>query len=185
MYQCFLQCVLYYSSMKEEYKFVYNTLVRSCDNMLHLLQKATDHAVTNGNEEDLLEGRLASDMFTFKRQVQIFSDNVAGGVARVYGVEKPSMPDTETSLAELIKRIEVTREFASTINPERVEGIDGRKIKLAWMPAGMYFEAGTYLKNFILQNTLFHLVTAYDILRHKGVQIGKQDFLGQIEMKQE
>ena len=171
--------------MKQEYKFVYDMMLRNCDTMLHLLQKGADFAHEHGNAEELLQGKLAEDMFNFKRQVQIFSDNVAGGLARVYGVAKPSMPDTENSFAELIERINKTKEFVKTINPETVEGIEGRKINLPWMQEGMYFDATDYLQKFVLQNTFFHLVTAYDILRHKGVQIGKMDFIGSIEFKKE
>lgn len=169
--------------MKEEYKFVYHALLRACDSCLHLLQKGADFAKEKGSEEEVLNARLAPDMFPYIRQVQIFSDNVAGGVARVYGVEKPSMPDTEKNFSELIERINKTKEFVKSIDPETVEGIDTRKVSLGWMPEGMYFDAKEYLQGFVLQNSFFHLVTSYDILRNLGVQIGKTDFIGNLEMK--
>jgi hypothetical protein len=169
--------------MKSEYKFVYHTLLRACDSMLHLLQKGADFAKEKGNEEEMLNAKLAEDMFNFTRQVQIFSDNVAGGVARVAGLEKPSMPDVEKTFVELIARMNTTKDFVKSVNPDTVDGIEGRQIRLGWMPEGMYYDATDYLQKFVLQNTFFHFVTAYDILRHKGVQIGKTDFMGPIDMK--
>lgn len=183
--------------MKENYKFIHHSFVRACDTALHLLQKGVDFTkdqptpeATAGTEkisaeQELLSARLYPDMFDFKKQIQVFSDNVAGGIARGGGLPKPSMPDTETTFAELIARVEKTKDFILSINPDTVEGIENLKIKLPWMPEGMYFDATTYFGDFVMQNTMFHLVTAYDILRHKGVQIGKQDFTGHIEMKKE
>ena len=78
-----------------------------------------------------------------------------------------------------------TKEFIKTINPDTVEGTDDVKIKLPWMPAGAYFDSQTYFGNFVMQNAMFHLITAYGILRNKGIQIGKQDFMGPLDMKQE
>ena len=72
-----------------------------------------------------------------------------------------------------------------SVNPETVEGIEDIKIKLPWMPEGMYFDADTYIGNFVLQNAFFHLVTAYGILRMKGIHLGKQDFMGTLDMKKE
>lgn len=173
------------ANIKENYKFIHHSFVRACDTALHLLQKGADFAHEKGNQQELLDARLAPDMFDFKKQIQIFSDNVAGGIARGAGMQKPSMPDTETNFAELIARVEKTKEFILSVNPETVEGTESLKIKLPWMPEGMYFDAETYFGDFVIQNTMFHLVTAYDILRHNGVQIGKQDFTGSMEMKQE
>lgn len=173
-------------NLNETYKYIQHTFIRACDTALHLLQKGADFAKEkNMSDAELLESRLASDMFDLKKQFQIFSDNVAGGLARASGMQKPSMPDTETTIAELIARVEKTKEFAKSIDAEKVSGIENLKIKLPWMPEGMYFEGGEYLTKYTVQNTMFHLVTAYDILRHKGLQIGKQDFMGTLEMKKE
>ncbi len=170
----------------ENYKFIYHVFLRSCDTALHLLQKAKDFAKEKSmSDEQILEAKLAPDMYNFKKQIQIFSDNVAGAIARGAGLEKPSMPDTETNLSELIERLEKNILFVKNIDLEKVVNVEDKKIKLPWMPEGMYFEAREYFGNFVLQNTLFHLTTAYDILRNLGAQIGKQDFLGPIEMKKE
>ena len=111
-----------------------------------------------------------------------FTDNVAGGIARGAGMTKPSMPDTETTIAELIERVNKTKEFIKTIDPESVEGLENVQVKLPWMPEGMFFSAETYFGNFVMQNATFHLSMAYAILRSKGLQIGKQDFMGTLEM---
>lgn len=174
---------------KENYKFVHHTFLRACDTALHLLQKAEDFAkekpVKSEAELQIMEARLAPDMFNFKKQIQVFSDNACGGIARAAGLAKPSLPDTETTLDELIKRVQVAKDFIKSVDPDKIEGIENVKIKLPWMPEGMYFEAPTYMSNFVIQNTLFHLSIAYAILRHLGVQIGKTDYLGQVEMKNE
>jgi len=170
----------------EVYKYLHHSLLRETETMLHLLQKAEDYVKESGaSATDILEARLAPDMFSFIKQVQVFTDNAAGAVARGAGLPKPSMPDTETSFQELIERTEKTKAFILSIDPEKVEGLDTLKVKLPWMPAGMYFEGGNYLSNFVMQNATFHLVIAYGILRHKGVNIGKTDYIGNLEMKSE
>jgi len=177
--------VVQYESMKQEFKFIHHAFVRACDTALHLLQKGADFAHEKGNEQELLNAKLADDMFTFTRQIQVFTDNVAGIVARVGGLEKISLPDTETTFTELIARVQKTKDFIKNINPNEVEGIEERKIKLPWMQPGAYFEARDYLEKFAMQNVFFHLITAYGILRQNGVQIGKFDFIGSIDFKNE
>lgn len=171
---------------KENYKFIYHVLLRACDTALHLLQKGADFAKDKGiSEEELLEEKLAPDMFNLKKQFQIFADNVAGGIARSAQIEKPSFPDTEKTFGELIDRLKKTREFVLSIDPDKIADPAGIKIKLGWMGEGMYFDAHSYISDYIIQNTFFHLITAYDILRHKGANIGKQDYMGTIEFKKE
>ena len=174
------------TNVTENYKFIYHVFLRACDTAIHLLQKGKDFAKEKSMQDtDILNAKLAPDMFDFKKQIQTFSDNVAGAIARGAGQEKPSMPDIENTLEELVGRVEKTIAFVKSIDLEKVSGVGERKIKLPWMPQGTYFEAADYFGNFVLQNTMFHLVTAYDILRNLGVQIGKQDFIGPIEMKKE
>lgn len=170
----------------EHYKLIHHVFLRACDTMLHLLQKAQDFAKEkNLTEAEVLAGKLALDMFDFKKQVQVFSDNAAGAVARGAGLEKPSMPDTEKSFDELVARLQKTREFILSVDPEKIPDPESLKIKLGWMPAGKYFTAHAYLGDFVLQNTLFHLTIAYAILRNMGANIGKSDFVGNLEMLSE
>lgn len=171
---------------KEIYKYLHHSLLRSTDSMLHLLQKGKDFArEANKDESEMLEAKLAPDMFNFTKQVQVFTDNVAGAIARSASMDKPSFPDTETTFSELIIRTQKVKDFILSINPDTIDGFENLKIKLGWMPPGMYFSGATYLGNFVMQNCLFHLVTAYAIMRHNGVQIGKQDYMGPLEMGQE
>ncbi len=171
--------------MKEQYKLIHHIFLRGLDSAAHVLQKGADFAKEKGTEAELLDARLFPDMFDFKKQIQVFTDNVAGGMARPAGLTKPSMPDTETTFAELIERVKKTKDFVNSINPDAVEGIENVKIKLGWLPEGVHFTPETYLGNYVIQNTLFHLVTAYDILRHKGVSLKKPDFTGPLDMQQD
>ena len=170
--------------MKENYKLFQTLSLRGCDTLLTLLNKAETHIKDNNLQEaDLLNAKLADDMFDFTRQVQIFTDAVVGGVYRVAGLEKPSMPDTEKTIAELVTRVNTAKEVIEKVNTDTVELDSMRQIKLGWMPEKSYFEAQEYLTNFLFLNSMFHLTTAYDILRMKGVKLGKMDFLGKTEMK--
>lgn len=171
--------------MKENYILFYQLANRGCDTLLNLLGKAESFVAEKGvSADEILGAKLYEDMFNFTRQVQVYTDSVVGVVYRLAGQEKPSMPDTEKTFAELVARVNTAKEMLAKIDPKSVdEGeILARKISLPWMK-GMYFEAAEYLQNFAFNNSTFHLVTAYDILRMKGVQIGKMDFLGKVEMK--
>ena len=170
--------------MQENYTLFYNLSLKGYVTLLNLLDKAQAHSAENNlAEADLLNAKLLDDMFDFTRQIQIFTDATVGGVYRVAGLEKPSMPDTEKTIAELIARVNTAKEALEKVNPDTVTLDPMLQIKLGWMPEKSYFEAGEYLTNFLFLNSLFHLTTAYDILRHKGVKIGKMDFIGSVEMK--
>jgi hypothetical protein len=174
--------------MQENFIMFYNLANRGLNTLTHLLTKAKDFAVEkNVTEESLLDAKLAPDMFNLKKQVQIFTDGVLGGVYRLAGLEKPTLEDNENTIQELLKRIEIVREYLSKVDPKSITNadIESRKIVLPWMERmGLgYFEGKTFLTEYLPMNNLFHLVTAYDILRNQGMQIGKMDFMGMIEMK--
>lgn len=144
-----------------------------------LLEKAESHAKSSCMDvNDLLEAKLAPDMFTFTRQIQIACDHAKGCVARLAGVELPKFEDTEKSVAELQERIRKTLEFVDSVSPERFLGAEDRDIKLVFPWATYDFKGSRYLTYWALPNFFFHATTAYDLLRHKGVPIGKADFLG-------
>lgn len=126
----------------------------------------------------LLHARLAPDMFDFTRQVQITTDQVKGGMARLAGAEVPSWPDDEASFAELAARVDKAIDFMGGFRPEQYEGAESRKIELKFPNASFEFAGRDYLLGFVLPNFYFHMTTAYDILRHNGVALGKRDFLG-------
>ena len=128
--------------------------------------------------EALLVARLYPDMFTFTRQVQTASDFAAKNCARLANVEVPSFPDTETSLAELKARVATVSSYVSGFTAKQFEGAEGREIVVPVGSRNLTFNGFTLLANFALPNFFFHATTAYDILRHNGVEIGKRDFLG-------
>ncbi|WP_174299991.1 DUF1993 family protein [Caulobacter sp. S45] len=129
------------------------------------------------DEAALMEARLAPDMFAFPRQVQIASDS-AKGVSRLAGREAPSMPDTETTLAQLRDRIARTVEFLNTLTAAEIDGSEDRDIELKMRDRTLNLKGQPYLLNFVTPNFYFHVTAAYAILRSKGVPIGKPDYLG-------
>src|SRR5687767_5412111 len=142
------------------------------------LVRATAHAETTQLEVAvLMTGRLAPDQYTFVRQVQIVCDNAKYLAGRLAEKEWPSHPDTETTLHQLRDRIASVTGYLETFNREDFDDAADRKISLPWMQ-GAWLRAEDYLVQFALPNFYFHVVTAYAILRHKGVPLGKNDYLG-------
>ena len=127
---------------------------------------------------ELLDARLAPDMHPLTRQVQIASDAAKGACARLAEIEVPSFTDTETSFAELQDRIARTIAFVEGVAAERFEGSETRTVTLQAGPREFAFTGQAFLLQFALPNFYFHITTAYAILRHTGVPLGKMDFLG-------
>ncbi len=125
-----------------------------------------------------LTDRLAPDMFALTRQVQIATDMTKGGLGRLAGVEIPKYEDTEASFAELQARLEKTIAFIDSIPASAIDGTEEKAITITIAKQDMHFTGQAYLLNWMLPNVMFHITTAYNILRHNGVQIGKRDFLG-------
>jgi len=149
-------------------------------NLSGLLEKADTYAKANNiSEEELVNSRLYPDMFELKRQIQIATDHAKGAAARLAGADVPSFPDTETTIESLQARINKTLDFISSFPPEQFEGGEERAIKLVFPWATFEFNGSRYLTYWALPNFFFHTTTAYDILRHKGVNVGKADFIGQ------
>lgn len=126
----------------------------------------------------LVNARLAPDMYPLSRQVQVASDGVKGCAARLSGVAVPSFPDSETTFPELKARIGKTVDFLRSIEPSQVDGSEERTISLKFGGDPITLSGRDYLFTFVYPHVLFHVVTAYDILRHNGVEIGKMDYLG-------
>ena len=153
--------------------------IRALNNLSAILTKGTEFATAKKIEETVLtQARLAPDMFPLARQVQIASDAVKGGGARLANIEVPSFADTETTFAELQTRIAKTIDFLKTIKAEQLEGAEDRTINLKAGPNELTFSGADYLTGFVLPNLYFHSATTYAILRHNGVELGKMDFLG-------
>lgn len=129
----------------------------------------------------LVNARLAPDMFPLSRQVQIATDVVKGGAARLAGIEVPSFPDTETTFPELQARVQKCIAFLKTINEAQLSGAETRAISLKAVGSELKFAGLPYVQTFVLPNLYFHVTIAYAILRHNGVDVGKMDFLGAIQ----
>jgi len=124
--------------------------------------------------------RLAPDMLTLAGQIQRASDSAKGAAARLAGIENPSFADDETTFADLQERIVKTRRFLEGVSAEQIDGSAARSIELN-LGTKVTFRGDDYLLNFALPNFYFHVTTAYDILRHSGVPVGKMDYLGKVD----
>lgn len=154
-------------------------LVRMLGNLSAILHKAEAYAAERKIEPSvLLNARLAPDMLPLVSQVQIASDNAKGCAARLAGLDIPSYADTESSFAELQARIAKTQTFLGSVTAAQVDGSEGKSITLNFPGMELKFSGQDYLLNFVLPNFYFHVTTAYAILRHNGLDIGKMDFLG-------
>ena len=145
----------------------------------HVLEKGAGFAEAKKIDQAvLLNARLAPDMFSLIRQVQIASDTAKGGIARLAGAEVPSWPDDETSFAQLRARVARTLDFIDGFAADQIDGSEARPIVLKMRSGELTFDGYGYLTGFVLPNVYFHCTTAYAILRHNGVELGKRDFLG-------
>jgi len=154
-------------------------MVRALGNLSKIIDKAVAQAKAEDKPlADLLEARLAPDMHPFTRQIQIASDTAKGAGARLAGIEAPAMADTETTFPELQARIAKTIDFLNSVRPEQLAGAEDREIVLKFPNGEMTFSGREYVAGFVLPNLFFHVTTAYALLRHKGIAIGKRDFLG-------
>lgn len=154
-------------------------LINTLKNLSAILDKAQAHAEAKKIDPTVFtNARLFPDMFPLKRQVQVACDSAKGAVARLAGVEVPKHEDTEETLAELKARIAKTVAFIETIKPAQIEGSEERNVHLKLGSREVDWKGMQYLLGFALPNFYFHAVTAYDILRHCGVELGKRDYIG-------
>jgi hypothetical protein len=152
-------------------------------NLNHFLDKAETFAADEHIElSTLTEASLGHGMAALTRQIQFASDGAKSGAARLAGVEAPSMPDTETTFPELRERIAKTIAFVDSIKRDQVDGQEARVITLTFPGRTMEFTGQSFLLTFNMPNFLFHVTTAYAILRSQGVPLGKMDFLAGAQM---
>jgi len=148
-------------------------------NLSALLDKGQAYCDARKIEPAAISGaRLYPDMYPLTRQVQIACDTAKGAVARLAGVEIPKHEDTEQSFAELKGRIAKTLDFIGSVKPASIDGAEEREIVLKMRGGERKFSGLQYLLGFAYPNFYFHVTTAYNILRHNGVEIGKTDFIG-------
>lgn len=145
-----------------------------------VLRKAEAHATEKKIDPNaLLQARLFPDMFPLLRQVQVASDFAKSVTARLAGVEVPKLDDNEQSFADLQVRIETVLAFLRSLDVEQfVEAASREIITQAGTPKEKRFTGQSYLFNYGLPHFFFHTTTAYAILRHNGVEIGKKDYIG-------
>jgi uncharacterized protein len=147
--------------------------------MLTWIDKAQRHAEARKfDPANYLGLRLAPDMLPFNRQIQIASDGAKGCAARLAGLEVPQWDDNETTIDELRGRIRKTIDYVQSVPAAQFDGSETREIVLPVRVGDpLHFSGETYLKHFVLPNFFFHVTTAYALLRHAGVELGKRDFL--------
>ena len=154
-------------------------LIRNLNNLSALLIEGADHAIEKGFDGGVLaSSRLFPNMLPLTSQIQIACDVSKGAAARLSGIEAPSYEDNEVSFEELQVRISKTVKFLESIPADKIDGSEEKEIILKAGPTEFKFNGKTYLQNFLLPNVYFHATTAFNILRHNGVEIGKMDFLG-------
>lgn len=162
----------------ELYDVAIQTYLRGLRNLAAFLDKAEAHATANGTAlADLANARLYPDMHSLVGQVQLASDAAKGAAARLSGQTPPSFPDEETSFPELKARIAKTIAFLEGVKPEEINGREAETIELKFPGHTMTFTGKDFLLTFSLPNFMFHVTTAYAILRSQGVPLGKMDFL--------
>ena len=157
-------------------------LVHTLKALSAILKKGANHAkAKNIDPAVLLQSRLFPDMFPLVRQVQIATDMSKGGAARLAGVDNPAFPDTETTFAELQERLERTIAFIKSVKSAQMAGAESLPVTLQLGRGPVSFARGQdYLTGWVLPNVYFHVTTAYNILRHCGVELSKSDFLGAV-----
>ncbi len=145
----------------------------------HLLDKAASSGL---DEAAILEARLAPDMRPFPDQIRMASFTARAAMARLAGADWPKTDDTEASLAELKATVALSRDFVAGVDAAAFAGAETRPVQLKFPGIELNFVGEGYLTSFALPNFYFHVTTAYAILRHKGVELGKRDFLGQLAL---
>lgn len=153
--------------------------VRMLGNLVKFIEKAEAHAQAKKFDPAVyLTARLAPDMLPFTRQVQIACDTAKFCMARLGGVEAPKHEDSEASLADLKARIAKTLAFIQSVPADQIVGTEDKDINVPRRDGVMVMKGEAYLKHFATPNFYFHVTTAYALLRHYGVELGKADFLG-------
>ncbi len=154
-------------------------LINALNNLSHILDKAQAHIDAKKIDASaLIQFRLYPDMLNFTRQVQIASDTAKGVIARLAGVEIPAYEDNEQSIADLKARIAKTIAFIQGFKHEQIDGTEDKDIITKRGEKETHYKGMQFLLGHAIPNVYFHTTTAYAILRHNGVEVGKRDYLG-------
>jgi hypothetical protein len=148
------------------------------------LDKAAAHAdAKKFDVQVLLDSRLAPDQYPFVRQIQSACDQAKWCCAKLAGKEGPSHPDTEKTLPEVRARLKTMIDYLATFKREEFTGAEDRAVRHNYFPEGKSLRGGDYLDHLALPNFHFHIATAYAILRHNGVDLGKMDYIVDLPFK--
>jgi hypothetical protein len=161
------------------YAMSHDVFKKALTQLLVVMEKGVANAKTRNFDPNLfVTQRLAPDMLPFARQVQLASDFAKNSMARLAGIDPPKFEDNEATIDELIARVKKTLEYLDTVPAAALEGSELRDIRIPLRDRTVEFKGLAFLQNWALPNFFFHHVTAYNVLRHNGVDIGKRDFLG-------
>ena len=165
------------------YQMTIPLFVKTLNNLSHVLEKGVQHAEAKKFDvEVLLNSRLAPDQFHLIRQVQIACDTAKLCASRLSGKEAPSHADTEKTFPEIKKRIQETAAYLNTFSDKDFQGAEEKRVTTPrW--ENKYLLGMDYVTNHAIPNIYFHVTTAYSILRHNGVDIGKKDYLGDLPFR--
>lgn len=157
-------------------------MIKMLGNLDVILDKAITHAAARKiDEAAFVDARLFPDMFTFARQIRVATDMAKGAGARLAGIDIPKFEDNEKTLPELKARLQKCIDFLQTLKPAQIDGSEDKAISLTVGGNALNFKGLDYLNSWVLPNFYFHVTTAYNLLRHGGVEIGKMDFLGKVQ----
>jgi hypothetical protein len=165
------------------FQLVSTQFLKTLSGLRTCLVKAKEHAQKrNFDPNCFLDLKLAPDMFPLKKQIQMVSDNAKGAVSRLSGKEAPVFEDSEKTFDDLILRISKTIEYLESFKSDDFKNYENQKASFPWYP-GKYLSGHDYLVTFALPNFYFHVSMAYALLRNAGVEIGKRDYLGDLNWK--
>lgn len=157
-------------------------MIKSLGNLEAILDKVIAHAAARKiDDAAFVEARLFPDMFPFARQIRIATDMSKGAGARLAGIDIPKFEDNEKTLPELKARVRKAIDFLKTLTAAQIDGSEDKAITLTAGSNTFNFKGLDYLNSWVLPNFYFHVATAYNLLRHGGVEIGKMDFLGKVQ----
>ena len=161
------------------YALSHDVFRKALTQLLHVMDKGIANAKARNFDPNVLVSlRLAPDMLPFSKQVQLTSDFAKNSMARLAGLDPPKFEDNEATMDELVARVKKTLDYLTTVSASALEGSETRDIKIPLRDRTLEMKGLPFLQNWALPNFFFHYVTAYNLLRHNGVDVGKRDFLG-------
>jgi hypothetical protein len=161
------------------YAMSHDVFRKALAQLLFVMEKGVANAKTRNFDTGVLVGaRLAPDMLPFAKQIQLTSDFAKNSMARLAGLDPPKFEDSETTMDELLARVKKTIDYIDSLPAASLDGSETRDIKIPLRDRTVEFKGLAFLQYWALPNFFFHHVTAYNLLRHNGVDIGKRDFLG-------